>query len=295
MGKVDMAMRFRFAMSAAANAIFVVMATIGGGVSVLAQSPASLSRSDGVETPVLIYGAAASACARTAILSHGLGGDENGLKPLAQAMAASGWRVIVMGHRESGREALRAAFSETFSIKGAFEQVVTDAKAYRGRLLDLDAAYAQATRTCRPVQLILGGHSMGAATTLLEAGSVSRHGRFGRDRFDAYVALSPQGVGKLYAPGAWNAIAKPVLMITGTRDDGRDGDWRTRLSAFEQLPAGTKRLAVIPDATHMNLGGYGSQQVNRSINALTLEFLRDVKDGAKLAASQVANVDVQDK
>jgi dienelactone hydrolase len=272
-----------------------VVAMLGGGVSAFAQSPASLPRSDGVETPVMIYGVAASACARTAILSHGLGGDENGLKPLAQAMAAAGWRVIVMGHRESGKEALREAFKDTFSIKGAFEQVVSDPKAYRGRLLDLDAAYAEATRTCRPGQLILGGHSMGAATTLLEAGSVSRHGRFGRDRFDAYVALSPQGVGKLYEPGAWRAIAKPVLMITGTYDDGRDGGWRTRLSAFEQLPAGGKRLAVIPGATHMNLGGYCSREVNRSINALTLEFLRDVRSGPKFEISKVTNVDVQDK
>jgi dienelactone hydrolase len=295
MGRLDMAMRCSVVSLATCRAGLFVAAMLGEGVPAFAQSPASLPRSDGAETPVLIYGAAASACVRAAIFSHGLGGDEQGLKPLAQAMAASGWRVIVMGHRESGREALREAFKDTFSIKGAFEQVVSDPKAYRGRLLDLDAAYAEATRTCRPGQLILGGHSMGAATTLLEAGSVSRHGRFGRDRFDAYVALSPQGVGKLYEPGACRAIAKPVLMITGTNDDGRDGDWRTRLSAFEQLPAGGKRLAVIPGATHMNLGGYGSREVNRSINALTLEFLRDVRSGPKFEISKVTNVDVQDK
>lgn len=261
----------------------------------LAQTPASLPRSDGAVTPVLVYGGAASACPRTMIVSHGLGGSERGLPQLAEAMARDGWRVIVMGHGESGRDALREAFRETRGIRAAFEQVVTDPDAYRGRLLDLDAAHAEATRRCRPPQLVLAGHSMGAATTMLEAGSVARVGRFGRDRFDAYVAISPQGVGKLYADGAWSAVAKPVLMITGTRDRGRDGDWRTRISAFEQLPPGRKRFIVIPDATHLELGGRGAPSVSQMVAAATREFLAGVATRGSLPRSRLDGVDVQDK
>jgi pimeloyl-ACP methyl ester carboxylesterase len=97
---------------------------------------------------------------------------------------------------------------------------------------------------------------MGAATTMLEAGAVARFGRFGRDRFDAYVALSPQGVGVFWTETSWQAVRKPVLMITGTLDRGPDGDYTTRLEAFRRLPAGpAHRLAVFEGVNHLQLSG----------------------------------------
>jgi pimeloyl-ACP methyl ester carboxylesterase len=97
---------------------------------------------------------------------------------------------------------------------------------------------------------------MGAATTMLEAGAEARFGRFGHDRFDAYVALSPQGVGIFWTETSWQAVRKPVLMITGTRDRGADGDYTTRLEAFRRLPAGAAhRLAIFEDVNHLQLSG----------------------------------------
>jgi pimeloyl-ACP methyl ester carboxylesterase len=134
---------------------------------------------------------------------------------------------------------------------------------------------------------------MGAATAMIEAGATPRFGRMGANRFDAYVALSPQGVGYMFAAGAWGRVTKPVLMITGTRDQGADGDWRTRLSAFEGLPQGRKRLAVIPGATHLQLSG-GERQMGATLGALAGEFLALPVSGRR-AASAIGGVDIRDK
>jgi pimeloyl-ACP methyl ester carboxylesterase len=100
---------------------------------------------------------------------------------------------------------------------------------------------------------------MGAATTMLEAGAVARFGRYGSDRFDAYAALSPQGVGIFWTETSWRAVRKPVLMVTGTRDSGPDGDYTTRLEAFRRLPAGpSHRLAIFEGANHFQLSGRSS-------------------------------------
>ncbi len=223
------------------------------------------------------------------IVSHGLGGSEEGLAGFATAMGAAGWRVIVMGHAESGRALLRQALTGGIArgeMRAGIRDAAGDPAHHRARMLDLDATFALATRGCRPPQLVLAGHSMGAMTTMFEAGATPRFGRLGANRFDAYVALSPQGVGHVFAEGAWRAVTRPVLMVTGTRDEGTDGDWRTRLSAFEGLPPGLKRLVVIPGATHMDVGGKEARE-GATLAALTQEFLAGVRP-ASLAQAPCA-------
>jgi hypothetical protein len=44
------------------------------------------------------------------------------------------------------------------------------------------------------------------------------------------VALSPQGPGSIFPETAWRGIAKPVLLITGTRDQALEGGWQSRTS-----------------------------------------------------------------
>ncbi len=251
----------------------------------------TLLRADGAEVPVKVSGPPGG-CPRTAIISHGLGGRSGGSAQLARTLASSGWRVIAMDHVESGPPVLRAAFLSGRPRLAASE-AASDPARHRARFADLDAAWVEATRNCRPPQVLLIGHSMGATTTMLEAGNVSRFGRFGRNRFDAYVALSPQGIGYLWEAGAWNAVSKPVLMITGTRDSGFDGDWRTRLAAFEGLPVGKKRLAIIPDITHGQLSGFRDPFAS-TIAALINEFARDLEQGA-LRPSRVSGAEVRDK
>ncbi len=251
-------------------------------------------RADGGQTPYLEYIRTSAACPSLAILSPGFGGTERGLWQLADALADQGFRVIVIGHRESGpvqlRKALRANNRFAAIIKAA-----GDPAAHRARFLDLDAVWKIATAPCRPKFALLAGHSMGAQTTMIEAGALSLIGPMGQNRFDAYVALSPQGVGQRFGPGAWRAITKPVLMITGTRDSGVDGGYQTRLSAFDGLPPGKKRLAVIAGASHMNLGGRGGGPLVDLVPRIVLAFLGDLSAARTGSIRPISGVEFRKK
>jgi pimeloyl-ACP methyl ester carboxylesterase len=252
-----------------------------------------LPRSDGATTPIKRYGPQGG-CGPAMIVSHGFGGDETGNGFLAAAMARRGWQVIVMGHRESGR----AQFREAMFSGSPRESMLARARnpeAFRARFRDLDAAYAEVTRACRPSRLVLAGHSMGAMTTIFEAGATATFGRFGGNRFDAYVAVSPQGVGSGFTQGSWGGITKPVLMITGTRDQAAEGAPETRLTAFEGLPPGRKRFAIIPGAGHLQLAANQGDQVGGAVAALTAEFLDGLARGGALPPSRLTGIDVRDK
>ncbi|MGF1651536.1 MAG: alpha/beta hydrolase family protein [Hyphomicrobiaceae bacterium] len=250
-----------------------------------------LRRSDGAVVPARIYGSR-EGCPQTMIVSHGLGGSEAALEGFATALAGQGWLVFVLGHRESGRTVFREALFSG-AMRERLSAAAVDPQLYRARFADLEAAFDYATARCRPPVLALAGHSMGAATVMLEAGAVGRMGRFGGDRFDVYVAISPQGIGHMWDAGAWRAVRKPVLMVTGTNDSGVDGDYETRLSAFEGLPPGRKRLAIIPGARHIALGRDG--RLGRLIAALSVEFIDALSGPGRPSLSRVTRVEVRDR
>ncbi|MFM9973766.1 MAG: alpha/beta hydrolase family protein [Beijerinckiaceae bacterium] len=252
-----------------------------------------LPRADGGATPIKTYGPT-SGCVPTMIISHGFGGSEESNAALAATMARQGWRAIVMGHRESGRAAFRSALLSG-SPRQSMIEAATNTSNHRARFLDLDVTIKEALRFCRPPKLLLAGHSMGAMTTMLEAGAIARFGRFGSNRFDAYVAISPQGVGLTYATGAWGNVSKPVLMITGTRDQGSDGGAETRLSAFEGLPPGRKRLAIIPGAGHLSLAANRNDSVGAAVSELTVEFANTYAAGRSLPPSAQQGIDIRNK
>jgi pimeloyl-ACP methyl ester carboxylesterase len=254
----------------------------------------TIPRADGAAIPVRLAGDwSAGACPPTLVLSHGLGGDERGLSFLLEAGRRAGYRVLAMAHQESGRPVLRRFF-----MTGRDEAMLRSPEIWRGRALDVEAAVAFATRACRPARMVLAGQSMGAATTMFEAGARGTVGWPRSGRFDAYIALSQHGVGWAFSSrGAWSGVNAPVLMITGTRDSGADGDWSTRLAAFDGLPAGRKRLAVIEGATHLNLGGLGNAAAQGIAGELAREFLVSVRQGTWTASAQAgkAGVVISDK
>jgi hypothetical protein len=222
-----------------------------------AGATASAPRADGAQVPMTVYEPAhANGCPPLALLSPGAGGDERGLRYLGEALSADGWRAIAIGHRESGPAALKRDIAGTHSIHDGVARMVDDPAAYRARFMDVDAAKQWAQSRCRAPFTVLIGHSMGARTVQLEAGARNTAGLRPDGGFDAYVALSPAGPAPMFASDPGATIRAPILMITGTRDDGLGGDYRWRMRAFDSLPAGRcDRLAVIPGATHMNLAG----------------------------------------
>lgn len=255
------------------------------------------SRADGARTPLRVYAPARSApCAPLALFSPGLGADERSYAYLVQALADDGWRVVVMGHRESGPKPLHEALRED-GIKAGVRAMVTDPALYRDRQLDVDAALRWARRICAPPFVALAGHSMGGVTTMIEAGARDLLGVAGQDRFDAYVVLSPEGPQPVFAPHAWRGVRKPVLMLTGTRDAGVGGDWRWRTEAYADLPPGCAWLGVIDGASHYNFGGIGPghAEVTPLVVAATRDFLDGARAGACPALHAAAGLRLQHK
>jgi dienelactone hydrolase len=245
----------------------------------LAQERASAPRADGAVTPMLVYRPYVPGCAPLAIISHGAGGNENGYSYLAQNLADQGWLAIVVGHKESGPDVLRHDIFR-HGLRGGLLALTTNATAYRDRFMDIGAALQWASTRCRVPYRVLLGHSMGAATVMLEAGARNKLGLKGEDRFDAYVALSPQGPGSIFPENAWNGIHKPLLILTGTRDRAVEGGWKSRTVPFDSLPPGCHWLGVIDGATHMNFAGAGMAGKTESLALPVIDsFLRGARSG----------------
>jgi predicted dienelactone hydrolase len=266
----------------------VLMATLGALLlaagTASAQRVIRVPRPDGAETPLAIYqpATAGQGCAPLAVISHGAGGSENGYRCLAGAMAGNGYLTLVMGHKESGLAALRSDIRSDGLRKG-IAALVGDPKAESDRLLDVSAALSWAARQCQAPFRVLLGHSMGAETVMLEAGASNNLGitspPAAANRFDAYVALSPEGPGLVFPSQAWKGIHKPVLVLTGTRDQAVNGGPATRQIPWQQLPgssgSGCQWLGVIDGATHMNFGGsgLGHERVETLSTATIADFL----------------------
>jgi dienelactone hydrolase len=236
-----------------------------------AQETLSILGQDNKTLVITVYGLSKQDCRGVVVISPGAGGSEKGLAYLGQAMSALGYFAVVAGHQESGRQALRQ-HTQGKGLREGLEQLISDPEAYQARLIDIATAKSWAAQRCHANTAILLGHSMGAATTMMMAGAKNQLGISASDLFDAYVALSPQGAGSIFPGHAWREIRKPVLTITGTRDDELGGrSWETRLEPFNDMQPGCKWSAVIEGANHRNLAGNG---MSRTTEALTLKTIQ---------------------
>jgi predicted dienelactone hydrolase len=241
-----------------------------------AQETVSLMREDQKVTAVLAYAPKLLACSGIAIVSPGAGGSEHGYRYLGEALSALGYLTIVTGHQESGTRVLREHLLRDGMQRG-LAKLITDPNAHRSRLMDVASAQRWAFERCGSSESILIGHSMGAATVMLEAGARNNVGASGANSFSTYIALSPQGSGLIFPENAWADIKAPVLMLTGTRDMELGGaSWETRTEPFKSMATGCKWLGVIDGATHMNLAGIGRSQ---SVEVLTTQTITAFLDG----------------
>ncbi len=262
--------------TAVASVILFLLVASCAPAQQLVQAP----REDGASTPLRVYTPSNDGCAPQALISPGAGGNENGYQYLAEGMQANGWRAIVIGHKESGGSALRSDMRDVGGVKKGLDELVNDPKPYNARLIDIAAALKWAANSCKAPFVALLGHSMGARTVMVEAGAKNNFGIKGPDRFDAYVALSPDGPGKMFPENAWSGIQKPVLMLTGTRDKSLDGDWKSRTIPYQSLPAGCKWLGVIEGASHLNFAGVGFAGSTEKLVLLeTKAFLNSLRTG----------------
>ena len=226
--------------------------------------------------PVLAYPPHSASCRGVALVSPGAGGSENGYAYLGAGMSGLGYLTVVMGHRESGRQALHNQI-EANGLREGLAELITEPDAYKGRWLDISAAKSWAQSQCSGKESILLGHSMGAATAMMEAGAQNNLGLYGAKSFDVYIALSPQGVGSIFPNNAWSMIQRPVLTITGTKDTELGGaSWEKRTEPFANMQPGCKWLAVIDNASHMNFAGRGFA---RKTEMLTMDVINAYLEG----------------
>ncbi len=250
--------------------VVIVMLCAGAPRIAPAQRAVSFVRADGATVPARAYTPAADDCRGIAIISPGAGGSERGLAYLGRGMAAQGYLAVVVGHQESGLRALRQ-HTRGHGLQRGLAALITDPKAYEARFMDIAAARQWAAARCSGSEAVLLGHSMGAATVMIEAGAANKLGVTGTTVFDVYVALSPQGVSTIFPVGAWHGIDKPVLTITGTRDEELGGlPWQTREQPFEDMAPGCKWLGVVDGATHMDLGGRGTSTPTETLAVQTI-------------------------
>ncbi len=270
-----------------------------------AQQRLTVPRADGAQTPLLVYPAqgTSSGCAPLAVISHGAGGSEEGYGYLAHAMAQLGYTTVAMGHRESGFAALSADVREYGLLPGV-THLVADPHAEQARLLDVEAAIKWANQQCHAPFRVLLGHSMGAETVMLEAGAKNTIGvpspPAAQDRFDAYVALSPEGPGVVFANDSWSGIRKPVLVLTGTQDQSLKGGPQARLIPWKNmrgLPSNCQWMGVIDGATHMNFAGngLGHDSVEPIVTKTVGQFLEGVRAGSCTLPADTSGMKLQAK
>ncbi|MDX1974833.1 MAG: hypothetical protein SFT92_04070 [Rickettsiales bacterium] len=183
-----------------------------------------------------------------------------------------------------------------FTRKSRKEEALLNPVFWQGRFDDIQATLTYATANCRPPLLVMAGHSMGAATTMLEAGAKGAVPYGGADRFDAYVALSPQGISWMFKDtSAWSNVKKPVLFITGTEDSMFNDDYQNRVKAFDYLPRGQKRIVIIDGADHMDLGGRGKNDEAKQITTTAIFDFLNMLQGNSWQSVQYPNSITKEK
>jgi fermentation-respiration switch protein FrsA (DUF1100 family) len=99
---------------------------------------------------------------------------------------------------------------------------------------------------------------------LLNGAKPRTGGSFADARPKAYVAISPQGEGKLLTASSWEGIKRPMLFISGDKDETRNGELASsRLAPYKGAAPGEKYLLWVKDAYH-NFGGISGARHSKS-------------------------------
>jgi predicted dienelactone hydrolase len=201
------------------------------------------------------------------LFSHGLGGTVAGGDVWGDAWARAGMVVVHLQHPGSDLDAVRGA-ARGFTDRAGLRSLAGPAQLL-ARLEDVvfvldelgrrHAAGSGRWREERPQAIGMSGHSFGAHTTLGMAGQrYPGHPGFDEPRLAAFIAFSPTLPVAGDAVRAFDRLTRPVLCVTGTRDDDVVGVGATperRIGVFDALPAGRKAMLVLEDADHMTFGG----------------------------------------
>jgi predicted dienelactone hydrolase len=201
------------------------------------------------------------------IFSHGLGGTLAAGDFWGRAWRRAGCVVLHLQHPGSDLTAVRSQardFADQSGLRRAArpEQLLArfgDVAFVLDELARRKTAATGRWAKVRPQGVGLSGHSFGAHTTLGMAGQrYPRHPGISEPRLSAFIAFSPTLPAVGEAVTAFERITRPVLCVTGTRDDDVMGNGATpnrRIGVFDALPAGQKAQLVLDEADHMSFSG----------------------------------------
>lgn len=163
----------------------------------------------------------------------GLGGDQNDYSPLAEEYAKAGVQFIQCDFSDSREDGETGRWTpDDFDWETRAVEFAEMIEFVRNHLNSQDLPYA------------VGGHSFGANTALNRYNAIfyTKDGRVLQNKTDAKVCilLSPQGQDVMTTNATWSRLQGPMLVGTGTEDDGRPGrnsnpnqqDYTWRLEPF---------------------------------------------------------------
>ena len=242
------------------------------------------------------------------VFSHGFGGSLNTFPNTGRIWASHGYVVLHPTHSDSllmpdpaidpaealtmrkFREGRAGGGGLTPQVRNDFVKLLDNPFYLTSRLLDvgflLKAIRGEAPGLAKPVldradvrHMGMSGHSFGAYTTLVIAGSKLTQAPKAPipTSFAGYVSMSGQGPGRMWlTDDSFKGLAiKPMLFTTGTRDFGAAGEtppWR--LKPFDLSPAGRKYAAVVDGFAHDGFDPAPGDVKGAELRGLQLEFWR---------------------
>lgn len=185
------------------------------------------------------------------VWSHGLFGSQDNYKPLVEHWARHGYLVLQPTHSDS----LKYGETDFKGLDRGLAQYMTD---WASRPSDVKRVLKEVERRkewrdrADLSRLGVGGHSFGAHTTMLLSGARPTLAKDLSDpRPKAFLAISPQGEGRLFDSQSWNGLSGPIFFISGDQDKGQNGQpasWRRE--PYDGSLPGQKYLLWIKDAYH---------------------------------------------
>ena len=227
------------------------------------------------------------------VFSHGAGGSGTAYMPLARFWVSHGYVCLAPTHADS--LSLREKTEEASGgMAGIVSRALRDHKGWQNRARDVSFLIDSLAEIEEKVpalkgrmdakRLGVGGHSYGAFTTQLIGGATvdlpggEKAVCFADPRPLAFLLLSGQGTAQMgLMERSWDAIKRPMMVMTGTRDRGARGqDWPWRLEPYKFAPPPDKYSVLIEGANHMSFLG----RLAEGDGAGGIGFLRALLTGA---------------